>query len=52
VRTAEEIRSVEEVARRGADAANDIQAWTARLSSGAKDLEAKVAAFFNNVRAA
>jgi methyl-accepting chemotaxis protein len=49
-RTVEEIHSVEQVARRGADAANEIQGWTTRLSTRATDLESKVAAFFNSVR--
>jgi methyl-accepting chemotaxis protein len=52
VRTSEQIHSVEMEARRGAQAASDIQAWTTRLSARAQDLESKVAAFFTSVRAA
>jgi methyl-accepting chemotaxis protein len=51
VRTADEIKSVEQVTRTGADAANAIENWTTKLSSRAADLESKVAAFFNSVRA-
>jgi methyl-accepting chemotaxis protein len=52
VRTGDEIRSVEQVTRMGADAASDIQSWTTKLSSRAIDLESKVSAFFTTVRAA
>ncbi len=47
-----EISSVEQAVSDGASAFSDIAAWTARLSSGAHDLETKVADFFSRVRAA
>jgi methyl-accepting chemotaxis protein len=47
-----EILSVEQAASRSAKAFNDIVDLTARVSSRAKDLELKVTAFFNRVRAA
>ena len=47
-----EIGMVEEAVKHAATAASDITAWTARLSLGARDLEAKVATFFSRVRAA
>jgi hypothetical protein len=47
---AEEIRAVEQVARRGADAAGEIQSWTERLSARAIALESKVGDFFERVR--
>jgi hypothetical protein len=50
VHTAEEIKAVEQVARRGADAAKEIQNWTERLSTRAQALEAKVGDFFDRVR--
>jgi methyl-accepting chemotaxis protein len=50
VRTAGEIKAVEQVARRGADAASEIQQWTERLSSRAGALESKVGDFFERVR--
>lgn len=43
VQTADEIKAVEQVARRGADAAGEIQRWTERLSARAVALESKVA---------
>jgi methyl-accepting chemotaxis protein len=49
---AKEIRSVEEAAGRSATGAGEITQWTARLSSGARELERKVADFFARVRAA
>jgi methyl-accepting chemotaxis protein len=49
---AKEIRSVEEAAGRSAAGAGEITQWTARLSSGARELERKVADFFARVRAA
>jgi methyl-accepting chemotaxis protein len=49
---AKEIRSVEETAGRSAAGAGEITQWTARLSSGARELERKVADFFARVRAA
>jgi methyl-accepting chemotaxis protein len=48
----QEIRSVEEAAGRNAISAGEIAQWTARLSAGARDLEARVADFFAKVRAA
>ena len=48
--TAEEIKAVEQVARRGADAAGEIQSWTERLSARAVALESKVGDFFERVR--
>jgi methyl-accepting chemotaxis protein len=50
VHTAEEIKAVEQVARRGADAAGEIQNWTERLSARAVALESKVGDFFDRVR--
>jgi hypothetical protein len=50
VRTADEIKAVEQVARQGAGAAGEIQGWTARLSGRASDLESKVGDFFERVR--
>lgn len=47
-----EIRSVEEATGRSAAAVDEIAGWTTRLSSRANDLEAKVATFFDRVRAA
>ena len=47
-----EIDSVEQAVTRGATAVGDITTWTATLSGRASDLEAKVASFFNRVRAA
>jgi methyl-accepting chemotaxis protein len=47
-----EILSVEQAAGRGAAAFGEIADLTARMSSRADDLESKVAAFFNRVRAA
>jgi hypothetical protein len=43
---------VEQAVTLGAAAVDDITAWTSKLSSRAHDLEAKVADFFNRVRAA
>jgi len=47
-----EIKSVEQAANQSAAAVGEISGWTARLSAQAQDLEAKVANFFNRVRAA
>ena len=47
-----EIKSVEQAASQAAAAIGEIGGWTARLSARAQDLEAKVASFFNRVRAA
>lgn len=47
-----EILSVEQAAGRSAKAFGEITDLTARVSLSAKDLESKVAAFFNRVRAA
>ena len=52
VRASQEIRSVEAFANQSAAAVEDIGAWTEKLSSGAKDLEAHVTRFFSRVRAA
>jgi methyl-accepting chemotaxis protein len=51
-RASDEIKSVEQAASQAAAAIQDIGGWTARLSARAQDLEAKVANFFNRVRAA
>ncbi len=51
-RVSDEIKSVEQAANRSAAAVGEISGWTARLSSRAQDLEAKVAQFFTRVRAA
>jgi methyl-accepting chemotaxis protein len=51
-RASTEIDSIEQAARDGAGAAGEISGWTTRLSARAHDLEAKVAGFFNRVRAA
>ncbi len=51
-RASSEIGSVEQAVGLGAAAVGDITAWTAKLSSRANDLEAKVASFFTRVRAA
>jgi methyl-accepting chemotaxis protein len=50
-RASTEIHSVEQAARQGATAAGEISGWTTRLSTRAHDLEAKVAGFFQRVRA-
>jgi len=47
-----EIRSVEQAAERNATAFGEITAWSDRLSACARELDTKVAAFFNRVRAA
>src|SRR5262249_19589923 len=51
-RASGEIKSVEQAAADAAAAIGEIGGWTARLSARAEDLEAKVASFFNRVRAA
>ena len=51
-RASTEIVSVEQAVTKGAAAVGEITQWTARLSSRASDLEAKVATFFTRVRAA
>ncbi len=51
-RASTEIGSVEQVVTRGATAVGEITTWTARLSSGANDLETRLASFFKRVRAA
>jgi len=51
-RASTEIGSVERAVGKGAAAIDEITQWTARLSARASDLEAKVATFFNRVRAA
>ena len=51
-RASDEIKSVEEATSHSAAAIAEIGGWTARLSARAQDLEAKVARFFNSVRAA
>ncbi|MBM3527388.1 MAG: hypothetical protein FJX62_04795 [Alphaproteobacteria bacterium] len=50
--TSEEIKSVEQATSHAASAVGEISGWTARLSTRAQDLEAKVANFFARVRAA
>jgi methyl-accepting chemotaxis protein len=47
-----EIRSVEQAAGQSSSAVGEIAGWTARLAAGANELESKVAAFFDRVRAA
>ncbi|MCC6946620.1 MAG: hypothetical protein IT539_02535 [Bradyrhizobiaceae bacterium] len=47
-----EIRSVEQAAGQSSSAVGEIAGWTARLAARASDLESKVAAFFDRVRAA
>ena len=51
-RASNEIQSVEQAARQGADAVQEMSGWTERLSARAHDLEEKVARFFGRVRAA
>ena len=51
-RASNEIKSVEQAASQAAAAIGEIGGWTERLSARAQDLEAKVASFFNRVRAA
>jgi methyl-accepting chemotaxis protein len=51
-RASVEIKSVEQAANKSAAAIGEIAGWTARLTTRAQDLEAKVASFFNRVRAA
>jgi methyl-accepting chemotaxis protein len=51
-RASGEIKSVEQAANQAAAAIGEIGGWTDRLSARALDLEAKVASFFNRVRAA
>jgi len=51
-RASVEIQSVEQAANHSAAAVSEITGWTARLSSRAQELEAKVANFFSRVRAA
>jgi methyl-accepting chemotaxis protein len=46
-----EIGSIKETAAQSVTAIAELQAWTARLSKSAGDLEAKVAGFFTDVRA-
>lgn len=51
-RASNEIKSVEQATSQSAAAIEEIGGWTERLSARAQDLEAKVASFFNRVRAA
>jgi methyl-accepting chemotaxis protein len=51
-RASDEIHSSEQAASRSAVAVNEIAGWTERLSTGASELESKVAGFFAQVRAA
>jgi methyl-accepting chemotaxis protein len=51
-RASDEIKSVEQAANHAASAIGEIGGWTERLSARAQDLEAKVAGFFQRVRAA
>jgi methyl-accepting chemotaxis protein len=51
-RASDEIKSVEQAASHAASAIGEIGGWTERLSARAQDLEAKVANFFQRVRAA
>jgi methyl-accepting chemotaxis protein len=47
-----EIHSVEQTARQGASAVEEIGGWTARLSARAADLEARVGGLFTRLRGA
>ncbi|HML07729.1 MAG TPA: methyl-accepting chemotaxis protein [Xanthobacteraceae bacterium] len=51
-RASTEITSVKEAVTQGVAAVEEITTWTARLSTRASDLEARVASFFSRVRAA
>jgi methyl-accepting chemotaxis protein len=51
-RSSTEIKSIERAAGQATTAIGEIGGWTERLSARAQDLEAKVANFFNRVRAA
>jgi methyl-accepting chemotaxis protein len=51
-RASEQIRSVEEAAKRSAAAVGDISGWIVKLSTRASDLQAKVNGFFSKMRAA
>ncbi len=51
-RSSAEIKSIEQAAGQATAAIGEIGGWTERLSARAQDLEAKVASFFNRVRAA
>jgi methyl-accepting chemotaxis protein len=51
-RASQEIKSIEEAAAQASAAIAEIGGWTQRLSARAQDLEAKLASFFNRVRAA
>jgi methyl-accepting chemotaxis protein len=51
-RASEQIRSVEEAAKRSAAAVGDISGWIVKLSTRANDLQTKVNNFFSKMRAA
>jgi methyl-accepting chemotaxis protein len=51
-RASEQIRSVEEAAKRSAAAVGDISGWIVKLSTRASDLQTKVNSFFSKMRAA
>jgi methyl-accepting chemotaxis protein len=51
-RASEQIRSVEEAAKRSAAAVGDISGWIVKLSTRANDLQTKVNGFFSKMRAA
>jgi methyl-accepting chemotaxis protein len=51
-RASDEIKSIEQATGHVAEAIGEVGGWTERLSLQARELEAKVANFFNRVRAA
>ena len=51
-RASEQIRSVEEAAKKSAAAVGDISGWIVKLSTRASDLQTKVNSFFSKMRAA
>ena len=51
-RASAEIQSVGRAAQEGANAVGEISGWTTRLSARARDIESKLANFFDRVRAA
>jgi len=51
-RASDEIKSIEQATGHVAEAIGEVGGWTERLSLQARELEAKVASFFNRVRAA
>jgi methyl-accepting chemotaxis protein len=51
-RASDEVKSIEQATGHVAEAIGEVGGWTERLSLQARELEAKVANFFNRVRAA